>query len=48
MARGRFSEYKGMWPAQVCHRSFFFKIEEIEKNENEKEPKKQKIHFLYL
>ena len=32
VARGRFSECIGMWPAQACHRNFFFKIEAIEKN----------------
>ena len=32
VARGRFSECIGMWPAQACHRIFFSKIEAIEKN----------------
>jgi len=24
VARGRFSEYKRMWPVKACHLSFFF------------------------
>ena len=50
VVRGRFSECKGMWPAQACHRSFFFsnwrnwkKIE----NWKERGPKNKK-KFLYL
>ena len=50
VVRGRFSECKGMWPAQACHRSFFSKFKKLKRNENWKErgAKNKKIHFLDL
>ena len=49
VVRGRFSECKGMWPAQACHRSFFFQIEEIEKKskiERNADQKTKKNFFI--
>ena len=48
VARRKFSECKGMWPAQACHRSFSSKLKKIEKNWKERGPKNKKNVFSWF